>query len=406
MTHDEAFLADIAEHPDEDAPRLVYADWLEDRGERARAEFVRLQCQLARLDRDDAQAASPRARAAELLRANWEEWVGPLRRLVGPNASRWGERWLAGGFHPDGLWKFRRGFVDSLALDAETFIRRGDELFRLAPVRHLRLWLAGRVAEDLAQCPHLAWLATLDFADYFMDPLDRRGAVALAGSPHLHRLNALHLTRNNVGDAGLEALAEAPWLGRLHILSLTDNGLSPRGVGALARTSQPLRLTILRLGRNELGDQGALELHDTPVVSRLRTLEVHDCGLGPAGVAALASSPQLARLANLNVGGNPIGAEGAAHLARSTFLRELCNLNLRDCGLGSAGAEALAGAPGLASLQTLTLNGNEITNRGARALADSPYLRNLRRLDFGRNLISDEGAAYLAARLSVSEPRP
>ena len=30
MTRDEAFLADILEHPDDDAPRLVYADWLEE----------------------------------------------------------------------------------------------------------------------------------------------------------------------------------------------------------------------------------------------------------------------------------------------------------------------------------------------------------------------------------------
>ena len=42
-----AFLADIIENIADDAPRLVFADWLEDNGDPARAKFIRLQCQLA-----------------------------------------------------------------------------------------------------------------------------------------------------------------------------------------------------------------------------------------------------------------------------------------------------------------------------------------------------------------------
>src|SRR5258708_6542850 len=39
----EAFLRDILDHPEDDAPRLVYANWLEaygDEHDRARAEFI------------------------------------------------------------------------------------------------------------------------------------------------------------------------------------------------------------------------------------------------------------------------------------------------------------------------------------------------------------------------------
>jgi uncharacterized protein (TIGR02996 family) len=32
MTPEDGFLNDICEHPEEDGPRLVYADWLEDHG--------------------------------------------------------------------------------------------------------------------------------------------------------------------------------------------------------------------------------------------------------------------------------------------------------------------------------------------------------------------------------------
>jgi uncharacterized protein (TIGR02996 family) len=44
-----AFLAAIAEYPDDDAPRLVYADWLEEQGDADRAAFIRIQCEIARL---------------------------------------------------------------------------------------------------------------------------------------------------------------------------------------------------------------------------------------------------------------------------------------------------------------------------------------------------------------------
>ena len=47
MTEREAFLAAICAAPDEDLPRLVFADWLDEHGEPERAEFIRLQCELA-----------------------------------------------------------------------------------------------------------------------------------------------------------------------------------------------------------------------------------------------------------------------------------------------------------------------------------------------------------------------
>src|SRR5262245_42897574 len=40
-----SLLADCKANPDEDAPRLVLADWLDDNGEPERAELVRIQVQ-------------------------------------------------------------------------------------------------------------------------------------------------------------------------------------------------------------------------------------------------------------------------------------------------------------------------------------------------------------------------
>ena len=49
MQLEDAFLQDICGRPDDDAPRLIYADWLEEQGgaaDLARAELIRVQCEL------------------------------------------------------------------------------------------------------------------------------------------------------------------------------------------------------------------------------------------------------------------------------------------------------------------------------------------------------------------------
>jgi uncharacterized protein (TIGR02996 family) len=41
------FLTDIFATPEDDTPRLIYADWLEDNGRPERADFIRVQCRIA-----------------------------------------------------------------------------------------------------------------------------------------------------------------------------------------------------------------------------------------------------------------------------------------------------------------------------------------------------------------------
>lgn len=49
MTDQQSFLAAITAAPDEDTPRLAYADFLQERGDEARAQFIRLQVERFRL---------------------------------------------------------------------------------------------------------------------------------------------------------------------------------------------------------------------------------------------------------------------------------------------------------------------------------------------------------------------
>lgn len=282
MTHVEAFIRAVREAPSDDAPRLIYADWLEEQGQADRAEFIRVQCQIARAPDAGPELLVLAARAENLLRAHWNEWVGPLHAIVGPRHDRYGELWLGEAYHPDGLRSFHRGFVDSLALDADAFLRNVEALNRLVPLRELRLWGAGRCAERLAGEPELTGLSVLSFTDYYDAPLTAGDAAALAKSPNLHGVSALYLGRNSLGDDGVEALLRAPWLIHVTILDLSDNGLSDRALRALAESANVVNLRKLYLQNNYFSSAGIDVLRSSPHLRFLAHLE-HDpvIQLGP-----------------------------------------------------------------------------------------------------------------------------
>jgi uncharacterized protein (TIGR02996 family) len=327
VTPEDAFVADIMEHQDDDAPRLILADWLEDRGgpgDADRAEFIRVQCRRATIVEGHFEELGLRLRAEHLLRANWGNWVRPLARIVGKTHT---EFWLVGDYHPESLHKFRRGFLYVLDLPARLFVERGEEILRWAPIRRVRFFEAGLVAGELARCPYLRWLERIDFIDYFGDPVNSRAMSALAQSPYLGALRGLGLYRNNLGDAGAEALAAARWLPGVLVLELGENGLSARGASALAAAPlfRPLRLL---LGVNPIGDVGARALAISPVLSRLTTLWMDRCNLGPAAAQALAESPHLGNLRYLHLDGNSLGDGGALALARAPWIRQLASLHV------------------------------------------------------------------------------
>ena len=58
-TDDAALWRAVVATPHDDAPRLIYADWLDEHGQPERAEFVRVQCRLAALDDDAPERARP-----------------------------------------------------------------------------------------------------------------------------------------------------------------------------------------------------------------------------------------------------------------------------------------------------------------------------------------------------------
>src|SRR5579884_921107 len=112
MSHHVAFLADILAHPEDDAPRLIYADWLDETGDdadRARAEFIRLECQAARVDEEDVREEL-QARADALLSRFRTAWFGDIAELVE-------------------VYNTRRGFVGQVGVSARNFLEHAEDIF-------------------------------------------------------------------------------------------------------------------------------------------------------------------------------------------------------------------------------------------------------------------------------------
>jgi uncharacterized protein (TIGR02996 family) len=364
-------------HAEDDAPRLVLADWLEEHGDEAdvaRAQLVRLQCRQAHLEFTDRLHQEIEQQVNDLARRYGKTWLGPLASFVQDHVLP-----VRGLFC---LFFRARRFLDPQVCDLAASTAWGW-------VEGVSLHRARGVAMSrLASAAQLQSLGKLDLSSNALGP--RRLAVLLT-SRHLRNLTALRLTGNLLGDEGLTALAGTP-LPNLRHLALGSNQLTAAAMQALADTPTWPRLRELELGWNPLGRDGAQALA-AGRLGQLRVLSLRCAGLADGGTEALAASSSLTGLTTLDLAHNQIGDEGAAALAASPILAPVRTLHLSSNGSTDAGATALAASPHVQQLTSLDLGDNRITDRGARALADSPYLTSLTSLNLS------------AARMSAASVR-
>jgi serine/threonine-protein kinase len=114
MTPTEAnLLRQIHARPDDDAPRLVYADWLAERGD-PRGELIHVQCELAPMAPGNPRRVRLKHREQQLLAEHRDKWLGDLPQEIAP-------------------YELERGFLaHPLALPKESSLERA-RLLRLSP---------------------------------------------------------------------------------------------------------------------------------------------------------------------------------------------------------------------------------------------------------------------------------
>jgi uncharacterized protein (TIGR02996 family) len=145
MNEREALLRAVCDNPDDDTPRLVFADWLQENGDEARAEFIRAQIELLRHDRYTIPWFKCQTRARKRLAAHEARWRSEV-------PSDTGLEW----------WReFRRGFLEQLIVsDIDVFDRLADPIFTATPLLEVRLHCRCRLSA-LSRIPHLARLSVV-----------------------------------------------------------------------------------------------------------------------------------------------------------------------------------------------------------------------------------------------------
>ena len=350
MSDEKALLAAIWDEPHDDTVRLVYADWLQENGRPERAEFVRVQCELARLGTWGDGVEALTAREGEL----WKKWARRWRKHL-PSDQR------GCAFHR-GFPKFnlsRYGVAELVRLTAADLEH--------APLSYYHYNIAGREINTV-----LAWPG-LRFQELF--------------SPRPPRLPKGWVERV-VACADLRNVSE---------LCAIDCKLTPEEIRLLLDAWAERHLPILRLA-GEIGDEGLAALAAHPTAAKVRLLDLRGAKLGAPGMRALSASPFLQQVSKLDLSYSPIGDAGIEELIRWPHLSTVRALYLPNTKLTAAGAVALAACPALANLRELTLSDNRIGTDGCLALARSPHLGALTRLSLDHGSKAGDPAAQKELR--------
>jgi uncharacterized protein (TIGR02996 family) len=210
----QACLAD----PTDDAPRLVFSDWLEEHGDDTgvpaateRAELIRLQCELARWIPDLERRTQLQERERELLANHTHEWLGPLIDLCSD-------------------WRFDRG-LPSVELERASlsWTTRLQTALRQAWVEEVRL----RIPERRQGHPDLTPLDGIGALDLDANGLSTARFRGMLDQESLGSVVRLDLGNNNLTDNDIRAFLVAPHLDRLRWLDLRNNRLTTKVVDLL-----------------------------------------------------------------------------------------------------------------------------------------------------------------------------
>lgn len=378
-------LEEILRAPDDDAPRLVLADWLSERGD-PRGELIQLQLRAASLE---AGGERNKVRAAEnkLLEAHRATWLGPIADRVEKA-------------------EFRRGFVAMVRMTARAWIAQAQAVLEVAPlIDELELVFGDDergLGADVFARPELRRVRSLSLRCAHPEPVR-----ALGEAPHLGGLRTLIVEGGRLGRLEGEALAFAamPELRALRLTVSPDLALTPEVLAAIGNARFTLETLFVdgqewSMAPTALGAEGAAAIASGKAFASLKRLELPFTGLGVSGVARMLS---LKSLEAIDVTKARIGPAGLDPIFAHEGLREV---NLYGNELGDEGTTRIASSPALARWTFLHLGGNDIGLDGVQALADSPYAKTLRTLNLVSNgRLRDRAIDVLLASENLAEAR-
>lgn len=350
--------AAIIADPDADEPRLVYADWLMERGD-VRGELIQLQCGKPTNKRT--------ARVHDLLAANWTTLAGA--------AAPWTRQ----------TW-FDRGFVDRVSMTTAAFLKHGDALFAEAPVRTLHVdnpKFTDRDLERLGAAPAMARVRGLELAQLNPDSMPRRP---------------------------LAVLAKGTMFGALRRLALDFCGESPGDWKALFAGLQAPTLEAVHLHYNHGSAELYRALATNPALSRLRTIQEYRFRTLDGDASTSRTIEAFTALAQHRPSLEHLETSQHAHVTDAAVtpffdprsVVKLEHLSITGAPLTDVTARAIAQSSNASALRVLHTHNTDIRLEGLEALLSSAHLRQLERLAIGHfdeNVWPDPHVARLAALL-------
>ncbi|MBY0460844.1 MAG: TIGR02996 domain-containing protein, partial [Gemmataceae bacterium] len=284
MSDRQALLDAVFAHPDEDTPRLVLADWMDEHAEglpSADRPPVQAQAELLRLHVAFAQALEDTPEHARLqTRINALEEAHRTALLAGVPT------FAAGWVRPT------RGLPVRLEITGRQLLKNGKRLRRELRYESLKLRNVGGVLEDIVNAGLLAGVRELDIA--FSSVSDGE-LTHLFRSPDVAALRDLNLNHIRFGDGPAEVLAASQHLAGLNRLSVW--WCNPNVGRALAGPNCVLgNLTRLHIGNSGIDTATVAGIVGRPTAKRLIDLELSYNVLGPELAEVLARAPRLSGL--------------------------------------------------------------------------------------------------------------
>lgn len=422
----QSLFAAICASPRDDLPKLVFADWLDERGDvvdRAHAELIRIQCE-------------------------WELDALANRRLVEPyhfdfRRPHWPDPVLVAKHDPFSARAIR---LLSRATELEPLAKtrplmpqpqvNGAAYRHVGPVKGLRTGLRisfaptwwRRLAELKSILPIRHVITNIEEGRYLgrppLEPIDidvlkniesltaiRHSSLVLLQqileSPDVKQLRLLSIQHDLNTPGLLEILAMAEQLDKLEELELQD--VNENALGLPMRTGRFQNLRKLRLVSQEglrqiapavgqLVESASDRLEELDVASlgdvdgiifrvsrlaglfpKLVQLKLVESGLTGRIVGDLLTSQNFPELRQLIVSDNPLVDFIGRTLEKTSTYPKLHTLDLSYCQLSPSAIASLVRWPGFGQLRKLVLNGNRLNHQAIEALssADAPNLRTL-----------------------------
>ena len=185
MPDDAALLDAVLRDPEDDAPRLAYAEASSDD---ARNAFIRHQVELALCEPDDPDRVRLYTESEELLAEHEARWQAPLEGLADDVT-------------------FHRGFVERVGLTADGFLEAAEALFARCPILHLDIKsVEPSRLPTLLESEHLERLVSISFDGCGLGTTEMG---LLASAKTLSGVRWLSLAKNQIDYAGAARLAEA-----------------------------------------------------------------------------------------------------------------------------------------------------------------------------------------------------